>query len=322
MNIIKINGAYGEGGGQIIRTCLTLSAITKKSFEIFNIRAQRTKPGLQPQHLMACLAVNKLCHGDLQGAQIGSTSLAFTPHEITGGEYEFNIGTAGSVTLLAQTLIPICLFAPQPSHIRIIGGTHVQKSPGYDYFAQVFIPAIRKLGVSVTTKLIKAGYYPQGGGIIELNITPGKLHACCDWHTTEKSQAIIRLARLPLTIAQREQQILQQHHIQNIVIHEDDAYSVGNAVTVFQGFKGAYVLGERGKRAEIVAQEAFEMLQQEEGEMDAHLADQLLIYAFLAEGQTCFTTSRISEHFKTNVFVLSQFIDRKILFENKKVLIL
>src|SRR5262245_49956286 len=129
MNILQIDGAYGEGGGQIIRTCLTLSVITKKPFTIFNIRSRRKKPGLQPQHLMACRAVQRICGGTLHGDEIGSTSFTFIPNEIIAGQYEFDIGTAGSVVLLAQTLIPICLYSAQPSTIKITGGTHVPKSP-------------------------------------------------------------------------------------------------------------------------------------------------------------------------------------------------
>jgi len=314
--MIDIDGSFGEGGGQIIRTSLTLSAITKKPVTISNIRAGRPNPGLQMQHLTCAKAVRSVCRGELEHAEKESTKLIFRPGEIVGGKYEFNIGTAGSVTLVAQTLIPILLHASKESTVRIIGGTHVMKSPGYDYFEQVFVPAITRFGAVVETKLIRTGYYPKGGGVIELKVKPSKLHGCNDWQKEETIRAMIRLSGLPMGIAIREKKIFVQNDIYDVSIREDESYSVGNAVTAWKGLRGAYVIGEKGKRAETVAQEALDVLNAEKGDVDIRLADQLLIYAALAEGSTSYATSRETEHLRTNAYIVSKFIDREMSIEN------
>ncbi|HSB47719.1 MAG TPA: RNA 3'-terminal phosphate cyclase [Candidatus Bilamarchaeum sp.] len=311
--MIKIDGAYGEGGGQVIRTALTLSAITQTPVEIENIRANRPTPGLQPQHLMAAKAVRNICRGTLEGAEIGSRRLSFSPGPIIGGKYDFDIGTAGSVTLVAQTILPIFLRANKPSHARISGGTHVMKSPGYDYFENVFAPALGKFGIQLQCRMEKPGYYPRGGGVMEISIGPGPVSGCTDWASGDLvTKVIIRLSGLDDGIAIREKKIFVQNSIEKIFLRRDEALSVGNAITAWRGYRGSYVLGEKGKRAEAVAKEALDALNAETGQVDMHLADQLLIYAALAEGPTRFTTGSASLHLRTNAYVISKFLDRKI----------
>jgi len=317
--MIEIDGAYGEGGGQIIRTALTLSAITQRPVNIKNIRAGRPNPGLQPQHLTACKAVRNVCRGTLGHCEVGSTELSFEPGPIVGGKYDFDIGTAGSATLVAQTLIPILLYASKESELRITGGTHVMKSPGYDYFERVFVPAIRLFGAAVECRMLKTGYYPRGGGIIEVKVKPSKLHGCTAFPEEEKAQVIIRLAGLPMGIAIREKKIFVQNGIEAIFVRQDDALSIGNAVTAWKGFRGSYALGEKGKRAEAVAQEALEQLNSEKGNVDCHLADQLLLYAALAEGKTGYAASHASAHLGTNAYIISKFLERRIKTEDGKI---
>ncbi len=319
INIIEIDGSYGEGGGQIIRTSLTLSAITQKPVRVRNIRANRPNPGLQPQHLMACKSVRNVCRGTLGGAELGSREFVFEPGPIVGGRYDFDIGTAGSVTLVAQTLMPILLGASKESELRIIGGTHVMKSPGYDYFENVFISAIRMLGADVSCRMTKAGYYPRGGGEIEVGIKPSKLRGCLYWPKGGDIQAIIRLSGLPTSIAIREKKVFVQSGVNIVRVREDESLSVGNAVTAWQGFRGAYALGEKGKRAEIVAQGALDALKMEEGDVDMHLADQLLVYSALAEGPSEYSTSAISEHLRTNAYILSQFVERNVEINENRI---
>jgi RNA 3'-terminal phosphate cyclase (ATP) len=320
--MIHIDGSLGEGGGQVIRTSLTLSSITGKEVSIDNIRAGRPKPGLMAQHLTAVKAVRKVCRGTLEGAELGSKQLVFHPGEIVGGKYEFNIGTAGSVTLVAQTLIPILLQAKKDSHIRIIGGTHVMKSPGYDYFEKVFIPAIRHMGGDIESKMLRPGYFPKGGGEIEISIKPSKLRGMSEWQRTDRIEVLIRNSNLPLSIAMREKKIFLQNDIEEIYIREQDALNPGNAVTAWSGFRGSYSLGEKGKRAEIVAQEALDGIKAEmDSDVDRHLADQLLIYGALAEGQTTFETSEITNHLNTNAQIIHKFIERKIEIQENRVTI-
>jgi RNA 3'-terminal phosphate cyclase (ATP) len=296
----------------MLRTALTLSSITQKPFRIFNIRANRPNPGLQPQHLMACKAVRNISRGTLSGAEVGSRELAFEPGPIIGGKYEFDIGTAGSVTLVAQTIIPILLRASKESEVRIIGGTHVMKSPGYDYFEKVFLPAAGCFGAPIESKLVKPGYFPKGGGIIDLKVAPVQLHGCTIFPQEDVVQVIIRLSGLDDIIAIREKKIFVQNGIEKVYLRRNEALSVGNAVTAWKGMHGAYVLGEKGKRAEAVAKEALDQLNAEKDQVDLHLADQLLVYAALAEGPTRYGTSSISEHLKTNAYVISKFLDRRI----------
>jgi RNA 3'-terminal phosphate cyclase (ATP) len=312
MAAVEIDGSEGEGGGQVLRTSLTLSAITKKPVRITNIRANRPNPGLQMQHLTSARAVRSVCRGKLTGAEPKSTELVFEPGEIVGGRYEFDIGTAGSVTLVAQTLIPILLGAAKESELRISGGTHVMKSPGYDYFEHVFVPAIARFGAQVGTTLIKPGYYPRGGGCMDVIIRPSKLLGCIIWPKEENVQALIRLSNLPEGIAVREKKVFVQNGTTDVHIRNDQSLSVGNAVTCWKGFRGAYVLGQVGKRAETVAQEALDMLKAEKNEVDVHLADQLLIYAALAEGRTAYTSGGISGHFRTNASIIAKFVERDI----------
>ncbi|MFH1785751.1 MAG: RNA 3'-terminal phosphate cyclase [Candidatus Micrarchaeota archaeon] len=317
--MIEIDGSFGEGGGQVIRTSLTLSAITKKPVRIFNIRANRPKPGLQMQHLTAARAVRSVCRGTLEGAELESSEIRFNPGEIVGGKYQFDIGTAGSVTLVAQTIIPILLDANKESEIRIIGGTHVIKSPGYDYFEKVFLPAISKFGAIVESEMVKPGYYPRGGGEIEVKIKPSKLAGCESWQQSNEIFAMLRVSELPSSIAIREKKIFVQNEIEKVFIRQNPALSPGNSVTTWKGYRGAYVLGEKGKRAEEVAKEALDILNSENEDVDCHLADQLLIYAVLSDGKTKYKTSRITEHFSTNKEIILKFLDKKIDIDDKTI---
>ncbi|MEW6528608.1 MAG: RNA 3'-terminal phosphate cyclase [Candidatus Micrarchaeota archaeon] len=260
--MIEIDGSYGESGGQIVRTALSLSAITKKPINIFNIRANRPNPGLAAQHITAARAVRNICRGTLSHCEIGSTELTFEPGEIFGGRYEFNVGTAGSVILVAQTIIPILLYASKPSAVRIIGGTHVMKSPSYDYFEKVFIPAISLFEAQIKSRMLRSGYYPKGGGEIELNINKSQLKGNEIWarDVCEPDVAvIIRISGLPLAIAVREKKIFLQNEIERVQIFEEHG-EPGNAILAWNGFLGSYALGERGKRAESVAQECYNNL--------------------------------------------------------------
>jgi len=321
--MIHIDGSHGEGGGQIIRTALTLASITHKEVSIDNIRAGRPNPGLAAQHLTAVKSVRNVCRGTLEGAELGSRQLVFHPGEIIGGKYDFDIGTAGSVTLVAQTLIPILLCASKESTVRITGGTHVMKSPGYDYFANVFLPAIKLMGVQVDSKMLRPGFYPVGGGRIEFVVKPSKLSGRTKWLKEDNMKVRIRLSGIPMLVAIREKKIFVQNNIEDIRVYEDEASCPGNAVTAWMGMRGAYVLGEKGKRSEVVAQEAYDALMKEkESDVDLHLADQLLLYAALADGKTSYLTSEITEHLKTNAEIIKKFIDREIKVEGNRIEVL
>lgn len=315
--MLEIDGSNGEGGGQIIRTALTLAALTDTAIKISNIRAKRPNPGLANQHVTCARSVRKICRGNLLGDFEGSTDLEFTPGPIVGGKYEFNIGTAGSAVLVAQTIIPILLKADKKSDIRIIGGTHVMKSPSYDYFEKIFVPAINRFGAKVECKMINAGYYPKGGGVIDLTIEPSNLTGVTYWPKEETIEGIISIANLDMSIAIREKKVFINNKIEKVRVREEKSLSEGTSVTCYKGYIGSYVIGEKGKRAELVAKEAIENMNCEKGEVDTHLADQLLLYAALAEGKTTYETSKISMHLETNSEVIQKFYNRKITLGNK-----
>ncbi len=318
--MIEIDGSYGEGGGQVIRTALSLSAITQKPIHIFNIRAGRPNPGLQPQHLMCAKAVRNISRGTLN-AELQGLELTFTPGPIVAGKYEFDIGTAGSVSLVMQTVLPILLFGSKKSEVTIKGGTHVMKSPSSDYIGEVFLPALRKFGPEVQFETKKIGFYPKGGGEISFSCVPTPLKGQTFFEKDSHVRVRIRSSGLPPLVGVREKKIFVQNKIEHVQVFDDASLSVGNAILAWKGFNGSYSLGEKGKPAEKVAHDCLDFLKQQTEEVDSHLADQLLLYAALAEGKTQFTASEITEHFKTNVWVIQKFLDKKIEVKEKEVLL-
>ncbi len=309
--MLEIDGSFGEAGGQIVRTSLTLSALTNTPITIRNIRGGRSPPGLKAQHVAGARAVRSICRGSLEGAEEGSTTLMYSPGKIYGGKYEFNIGTAGSVILLAQTILPILFSASKPSKVIISGGTDVPKAPTYDYFERIFVPALSHFGLKLKCTLDRAGYFPRGGGKITLEIEPGAPQPVSYWSRESKIRAIIALSGLPLGIAMREKKVLLNNKIEEVYIREREALDPGNSLLLYRGLVGASVLGKKGLRAEEVSKTAIELLE-EEGDVDVDhlLADQLLIYAATA-GKTSFKTSRVSKHTETNMHKIEKFLGKR-----------
>jgi RNA 3'-terminal phosphate cyclase (ATP) len=168
---VQIDGSYGEGGGQIIRTSLSLAVLTGRPVHVSNVRARRSRPGLQPQHLTAVRAAASLCAAELKGDAVGSTSFVFAPQApVQAGDYRFNIGTAGAASLVAQTVLVPLSHAGAPSRVVIIGGTHVPHAPPADYLGRVYLPALRRAGLEAEVDYPKAGFFPKGGGEVVLSI--------------------------------------------------------------------------------------------------------------------------------------------------------
>jgi RNA 3'-terminal phosphate cyclase (ATP) len=310
--LVEIDGSQGEGGGQIVRTALALAAVTGRPLRISRIREKRSEPGLRPQHLAAARAVSRLCGGTLDGAAIGSRELRFEPGPIAGGAHDFEVGTAGAVTLVAQALLPVALLAPAESVLRIAGGTHVHWAPTTDYLEEVFLPAAARLGVVAAARTLRPGFFPVGGGRFELSVRPSRLRGCAEWPRGGEPAARVRLAKLPRGIAERERGVLEAAGIRRVEIREDEAASPGNAVTVWCAARGASSIGERGRPAERVAREAAAAFAAETAEVDRHLADQLLPIAALAEGPTSFRTSAITEHLRTHARVIEALLPRRV----------
>ena len=320
--MLVIDGAQGEGGGQILRTSLTLSMCLSRPFKIINIRATRKNPGLRPQHLMAVNAAAKVSHAHTEGAETGSQQLLFEPQGIFAGHYNFAIGTAGSTTLVIQTVLPALMLAKAPSSLFLEGGTHNPLAPPYEFLEQAFVPLINRMGPDIKTTLERPGFYPKGGGRIRVDIQPTErlLPLCLpERGAIQQLRAEILLAHLPQHIAMREHQILKQGlEIEDHLLttrFDESALSPGNVVTVIvtseqitEVFTG---IGERGIAAEIVAGQVVNAVKRylRSGvAVGPNLADQLLLPLALA-GEGSFQTGKPSQHTRTNMSIIKLFLE-------------
>ncbi len=326
--MLRIDGSYGEGGGQVLRTCLSLSALTGTDIELTNIRAGREKPGLAAQHLTGVRATAEVCGAAVEGDGFGSQRLVFRPASPRPGSYVFDVAdirpSAGSVNLILQTILPILARCESSSRATLRGGTHVAWSPTFEYVEGVFLPAIRDFGVQASVELSKAGFYPKGGGEQILRIESSQ-----DWQGAgfEKPKAplrcrlVSRASRLPDHVIDRQMKAMGSTLADAVRDAEELTEgvegiapgTVAMAATVpgSGGWAGSTALGKRGKPAEKVGKEAARGLQtfiDSGAAVDQHLADQLLLYAALAEGTTELTVEAITEHARTNMWVIEQFL--------------
>jgi RNA 3'-phosphate cyclase len=336
-NVLRIDGSYGEGGGQILRTSLALSCVLGRPIEINNIRKARKKPGLQPQHLTAVKAAAAISRAHVEGAELSSTALRFSPGAVFGGDYFFDVsekkGSAGSTSLVLQTtMLPLC-FAEHPSTVTVIGGTHVPWSPTFHYLKHVFLPLLFRIGVSVDLTIEKWGWYPIGGGKVAARIHPQQ--AFSPVTITERGKlkrvgGISAVSNLPIEIAARQRntaiKALSPRGIAvEMEIIEAPSPGKGTLVFLFAEFEniiaGFDSLGAINKRAEAVADEACHAMSgylDAKGALDPHLADQIVPYLALARGASEFTTSRVTQHLLTNIWVVQQFMDIEIQVEGKE----
>lgn len=318
--MIEIDGSMGEGGGQVLRTALSVACVQKKPIRIYNIRAGRESGGLKAQHLSVCRLLAQITDAKMAGASIGSKEIVFEPGEINGGGYSFDIGTAGSCALLLQAALPVLLAAKHKSALRVKGGTHVRAAPTYEYFSEVFLPASRKFGAKIEARMLAAGFFPKGGGEVEVGVEPSLLHGAL--FLPEKRKGVrysVISSSLPPHVAEREEKAIEDA-LRGYVLSggkkDAAAACLGNSVTLWSGAMGASALGEAGKKAEAVSQEACNALLSEISSgraLDRHLADQLLLYAALSEGRSSFSTSEFTEHTKTNAEVLRRMTGRNII---------
>jgi RNA 3'-terminal phosphate cyclase (ATP) len=326
--MIEIDGSFGEGGGQIVRTAVALSAVTGKSVHITRIRQGRPKPGLAAQHAQAITSLAGICDARVSGVKPGSSEIVFTPGEIRGGSHMVKIGTAGSVTLLMQCLLPALLRADAPSSLRVQGGTDVNWAPTVDYFNNVFLPALSSFGAMVRLEVLQRGYYPRGQGEVLLQVEPAKLKA---GHLEDRAyeahsavQGVSHCSNLPGHVAARQadsaaQALEQAGYVSRITEQALRLPSMGSGITLWSGCKGASSLGERGLPAEKVGRRAAEELIIElkcAAAVDMHLADQLIPYLALAGGS--YTVREISLHTRTNIWTAGHFTDAKIQIKEGK----
>jgi RNA 3'-terminal phosphate cyclase (ATP) len=326
--MFAIDGARGEGGGQILRSALSLAIVTGQAFRLFNIRARRTKPGLRWQHLAAVRAAQAVSSAVVEGAGLGATDITFTPGDLRGGRHAFDVGTAGSTTLIAQTLIPALLHTSQRFRISIDGGTHNPMSPPFEFLAHTYLPLLRRMGAHVEARLVRRGFYPAGGGRIELSIEKSAGLApieLCSRGALLRKRAVAIVSRLPVSIAHRELATLGDAlGWPPDVLHaseDEDATGPGNAVIVeieFENLTEVFAgFGLKGMPAEAVAKGVATAVADylAGGAMvDAHLADQLLLpMAIVGRGR--FTTPQLTQHTITNIGIIEAFMPVNIRIE-------
>ena len=319
--MIRIDGSFGEGGGQILRTAVGLSLATGKAFRIEKIRAGRERPGLLRQHLTALLAAAEVGGAEVEGATLGSTALTFSPGKVRAGEYRFSVGTAGSGTLVFQTILPALMLATEPSRIVIEGGTHNTAAPPFDFLARTFLPLLERMGPQVRLEFERYGFYPAGCGRFCAEIEP--CAALRPLHLGERGEVVSRVitavvANLPGHIALREIEtaagMLNWSKDCGKIDQTRNSAGPGNVVMVEIGSAEVTEIfsafGQLGVSAEKVASTAARDAREylvSRAAAGEHLTDQLLLPLALA-GAGSFTAEKINLHARTNMSVISEFL--------------
>src|SRR4051794_36511794 len=325
--MLELDGSMGEGGGQILRTSLALSLLTGRAFHLRNVRAGRAKPGLQPQHLMSVRAAAEVGRAQTRGASRGSSDLVFEPGSVAPGSYRFDIGTAGATGLVLHTVyLPLAYRAAAPSHLTLVGGTHVRTSPSFHFLDTTWRRYLALCGLRVGLKLLRPGFYPRGGGVVEAHLQPcPRLQGV---RLTERGPVAVRgfsaVAGLPDAIARRQARRaafrLGHNGVEAAIREEQWEGGPGTVLAVEVDTPPVPALfvavGERGKPAERVADEAADealaFLRAGPAPVDAHSGDQLLLPLALAEGPSEYRVAEVTRHLTTNVATVRRFLDRAI----------
>jgi RNA 3'-terminal phosphate cyclase (ATP) len=332
-DIIDLDGSFGEGGGQILRTSLALSLLTGKPFHLRNVRARRPTPGLQPQHLQSVQAAAAIGQAKLRGASLRSSDLTFEPGTITPGSYRFDIGTAGATGLVLHTIyLPLILRGNAPSEITLVGGTHITTSPSFHFLDRTWRRYLEAMGLRLSLRMDRPGFYPRGGGIVRAFLQPAT--APQGLTLLERGECTVTgisaVAGLDRSIARRQARRavhrLEKEGIRTRI--EEEIWEGGpgsvlvlelSTTTVPAVFVG---LGARGKPAESVADEAVEevlrYLAAAPALVDAHSADQIVLPLALAHGPSEYATAEVTLHLTTNIAVIGRFLDRVIVCEGEQ----
>ncbi len=321
--MIEIDGSYLEGGGQIIRTAVGLSAVTGKACRISNIRKGRKVPGLKAQHVKGVGAVSFMCDADIRGMELGSTELTFVPKKLDFHNLTVDVGTAGSLTLVLQTLLIPLVHTDREIGLKLTGGTHVKWSPTIDYFERVLCYFLGKMGIRIEVDIDRPGFFPKGGGVVRVSVRPGKLKPLVLSERGEFARnEIWAFASKELERGRVAERMVGSV---NDVLHagrKNINYSItkspGCSIQVNSGFRnsilGATCLGERGMPAERVGQEAVRLLKEQTDTgacLDEWMGDQILPYLALAPGKSRVSVSKLTDHARTNIWVIGKFLDRE-----------
>ncbi|MCJ2520752.1 MAG: RNA 3'-terminal phosphate cyclase [Candidatus Thermoplasmatota archaeon] len=323
--MIEVDGSHGEGGGQIYRMALALAALKGEEVRITNIRAGRPKPGLARQHMTAAKAVASMTDGRVKGLRLGSPEVIFRPGPLKGGSISLDVGTAGSVTLVLQACLLPAILAGAPTVFRIRGGTDVKWSPPADYFIHVFLPQLKRMSIHAEMSILKRGYYPRGGGLVEMRVEPCPSIRALRLPNLGEIRSIggkAHVSNLPEHIAQRMRRSAMRQLVdyRNVDIHqelygESEAVRAGGAIALWAEFDnttiGSSALAEKGVKAEDLGRGAAEELLADlkaGATLDVHAADQLLPYMAMAQDASSFTVREVSGHTRTLFWLLSKFL--------------
>ena len=323
--MLDIDGSHGEGGGQLLRTAVALAALTGTPLRFRAIRAKRDEPGLAPQHLAAVHAVAVLCGARVDGLALRSQEIVFAPSSLRGGEFAFDVGTAGSVTLVLQALLPVMVAARASFRIRVTGGTDIRGAPPLDYLREVVLALISRMGVHARLVTRRRGYYPRGGGVVEVSLNPSRLRPLCLEAVGQSLQigGLAHIAPLPMHIAERMAAAALRRlgprdapvRCETAIVADEEAIGQGGAVVMWAQFEhtvvGAGRVAERGVRAETLGEAVGSELAADlaaHATIDVHAADQILVYLALAGGESSFTTREFTSHARTAMWLIEQFL--------------
>jgi len=335
--LFEIDGSQKSGSGTILRLSVALATTTNESLHIFNIRKNRPQGGLKPQHLEAVLIAAKLCNAEVKGATLGSKELWFKPNEVEGGNFEAQIGTAGSIPMLLMATLPICVFARNEVCLHVTkGGTDVSHSPTINYLRNVFLPALKQMGLEATITVHKYGYYPKGMGEVSMTVRspaslkPIRLSNFGKLKTVKGVSVCTFLA--DREVAERQAKaayafLNEKGYAADIhfVNDQSNPFQKGSSIALWVetdtgATVGADAIGELKKTSEAVGRKAAEKLNAElsvKPTVDVHVADMLIPYMALAEGTSSFLTREVSEHLETNVWLAEKML--KVRFKIQKV---
>lgn len=322
--MLEIDGAHGEGGGQLVRTAVALAAIRGAPIRIRHVRAGRRNPGLAPQHVAAVRAVASMCDAECEGVEPRSTAFAFSPRRLRGGSYRVDVGTAGSITLVLQAMLPVAVACGGRCEISIRGGTDVRAAPPIDYFRHVMLPLLEIMGLRAALTVDRRGYYPKGGGEVRLELVPTRRLAAFDVDDPGPVVCIdirAHVAQLPSDIAVRMVDAARlalppglRVDAQVETLGADCSGGPGGAIVLCartgKTVLGAAQVAERGVRAEHLGRLAGESLArdlQAGATLDVHAADQMLVFFALAQGASRFRVRELSSHARTAIWLLERF---------------
>jgi RNA 3'-terminal phosphate cyclase (ATP) len=334
-DLVKIDGSHGEGGGQILRTAISLSAISGKPIEVTNIRANRTNPGLRPQHLAGIKIIADLFHAKSENLKVGAEWIRFSPSDkFEGGSIKFDIGTAGSIPLTLMTVVPAVSLSNNSLQIEVTGGTDVKASPTIDYIKHIVAKSYLSIGPKFSVDVLKRGYYPKGGGVVQCTIKPCKTPSTIELLATRylEPKIISVCSQLPVHVAKRQISsaliALEKKDIRcsNYTASIERSISPGSSILIYSAADfGLYVggdsIGELGKRAESVGTEAamrFLDSTLAQATVDPFLADMLVLPLALSKGRSRYRVARVTQHLLTNLHIVSEIVRCKYSIEQQE----